>query len=125
MTEREHHEMDHECSELPSMAVTFPGPFKHHAVSVNGWQVPLIEAHMQGEDRVMLVIDGRLGGEFSTSEAERVIPFVADAIAVALGYGCHPRAETEELSAKLAPVRPRRLTSLVGASAGREDELTA
>jgi hypothetical protein len=102
----------HECPDMPSMAVTFPGPFEHHAVSVNGWQVPLIEAHPQGEDRILLVLDGRLGAEFSVEEAERVVPFVADAISVALGYGCHPRGDTAEMSAPMPHLRPRRLTAL-------------
>ena len=42
MEHTENHGMDdHDCSELPSLAVTFPGPFEHHAVAVNGWEVPL------------------------------------------------------------------------------------
>jgi hypothetical protein len=99
--------------QMPSMAVTFPGPFTNHAVVVNGWEVPLVQAHPQGEDRILLVIDGRLGAEFSVEEAERVVPFVADAIAVALGYGCHPRNENDELPPRMPHVRPGRLTSLV------------
>lgn len=74
---------------------------------------PLLQAHPQGEDQVLLVLD--LGAEFSTSEAERVIPFLADAIAVALGYGCHPRDTADELHPS-APVRPRRVSSLIGVS---------
>jgi hypothetical protein len=112
---------DHTCSELPSMCVTFPGPFEHHEVVVNGWKVPFLEAHMQGEDRVLLVIDRRLGGEFSVEEAERVIPFVADSISVALGYGCHPRLESDELQRVEPHVRPRRLTALAAVSAEGTD----
>jgi hypothetical protein len=102
----------HECSEMPSMAVTFPGPFEHHAVAVNGWEVPLVQAHPQGEDRILLVLDGRLGAEFSVEEAERIVPFVADAISVALGYGCHPREGSTELPSVMPHIRPRRLTAL-------------
>lgn len=106
----------HECSDMPSMAVTFPGPFRYHDVVVNGWQVPFLEAHMQDEDRVLLVIDQRLGGEFSVEESERVIPFVADAISVALGYGCHPRKGMDKPPPMLPHARPRRLTQLAAAS---------
>jgi hypothetical protein len=116
MADIEHSPDEHEGSDMPSMAVTFPGPFEHHEVVVNGWRVPFIEAHMQGEGRVLLVIDRRLGGEFSVEEAERVVPFVADSIAVALGYGCHPRADGDELRAVEPHVRPRHLTGLVGVS---------
>ncbi len=98
------------------MSVIYPGPFEHHDVVVNGWKVPFLEAHLQGEDRVLLVIDRRLGGEFSAQEAERVIPFVADAISVALGYGCHPRDDGDELLPRMPHARPRRLTALAAAS---------
>ncbi len=117
MSDHENDGMDsHECSDMPSMAVRFSGPREHHDVLVNGWQVPYLEAHMQGEDRVLLVLDQRLGAEFSVQEAERVIPFMADAIAVALGYGCHPGADIQTLPPPMPPVRPRRMTSLVGIS---------
>jgi hypothetical protein len=109
---------------MPEFAVAFPGPFEHHAVTVNGWQVPFLEAHMEREDQVLLVLDRRLGAAFSVDEAERVVPFVADAIAVALGYGCHPR--TDDADALLNPLphaRPRRLTALAAASAGRGPDL--
>lgn len=86
---------DHECSEMPSMAVTFPGPFSSHDVVVNGWRVPLVRAHLVSEDRVQLVLDDRLAADFSTDEAERFVPFLADAIAVALGYPSHPTGDVE------------------------------
>ncbi len=107
--------------DMPSMAVMFPGPFTHHEVVVNGWRVPFLEAHPNGEDRVLLVIDGRLGGEFSIEEAERVIPFVADSISVALGYGCHPRSDGDELRCAEPHIRPRRLTALAAVSAEGTD----
>jgi hypothetical protein len=31
--------------------------------------------------------------DLTVAEAERVVPFLADAIAIALGYTCHPRAD--------------------------------
>lgn len=109
----EDHGMDqHECAEMPSMAVTFPGPFEHHDVVVNGWRVPLLQAHMRGEDRVLLVLDRRLGAEFSVDEAERVVPFVADAIAVALGYGAHPDEDTPRPLARAPYPRPERVVAL-------------
>lgn len=88
--------MPHECAPVQEgFRVTFPGPFQHHDVVVDGWSVPFLEAHLTAEDRVSLVIDRRLAEEFSVEEAERVVPFLADAISVALGYTCHPRGETE------------------------------
>jgi hypothetical protein len=123
MANAEHAPMDdHECSEMPSMAVAYSGPREHHDVVVNGWQVPFLEAHPQGEDRVLLVLDQRLGAEFSVLEAERLIPFIADAIAVSLGYGCHPGPDTTALPTPFPPIRPRRITSLVAASVAGDDE---
>ena len=106
--------MDQQPLDLPSMSITFPGPFEHHDVVVNGWRVPLLQAHMQGEDTIMLVLDRRIAGEFTIHEAERVIPFVADAVAVALGYGRHPRDSIEDLCIE-SPNRPRRVSEMISA----------
>ena len=117
MPDHEKDGMDqHDCPELPEPRVSFRGPFTRHDVVVNGWQVPFLEAHMHNEDRVLLVIDQRLGSEFSVEEAERVIPFVADAISVALGYSCHPRRGTDKPPPTLPPARARRLTQLAAVS---------
>lgn len=97
--------------QMPSMAVTFPGPFSAHDVVVNGWRVPLVRAHVLDEDRVQLVLDDRLMAEFSTDEAERVVPFLADAIAIALGYPSHPNGDREPARAPLP--RPARTMSIV------------
>jgi hypothetical protein len=102
----------HDGAEMPSMAVTFPGPFTHHDVVVNGWRVPFLQAHMGSEDRVTLVLDRRLAAEFSVEEAERAVPFVADAIAVALGYGAHPDDETPRPLARAPHPRPERMVQL-------------
>jgi hypothetical protein len=102
----------HECSDLPSVRVNFPGPFTHHDVVVDGWRVPFLEAHVTAEDRVRLVIDQRLSAEFSVEEADRFVPFVADAIAVALGYGAHPREDTPRPLERAPYPRPERMHGL-------------
>lgn len=87
---------DHRCDPVQQdFRVSFPGPFQHHDVVVDGWRVPFLEAQMTSEDRVALVIDRRLAEEFSVEEAERLVPFLANAISVALGYTCHPRGDEE------------------------------
>ena len=92
--------------------VSFLGPFEHHDVVVEGWRVPYLHAHPADEDGVTLVLDRRLGIRLSTNEAERVVPFVADAIAVALGYGAHPRGEREEPPARAPYPRPERVVEV-------------
>jgi hypothetical protein len=95
------------------LRVSFPGPFRQHDVVVDGWKVPLLQAQFVGEDRVDLLLDGRFAIELSTSDAERLVPFLADAIAVALGFASHPREETKPPLDRLPPLRPRRSTELL------------
>jgi hypothetical protein len=45
--------------------------------------------------RIDLTLDRRFGLVLSAAEAERFVPFLAEAIAVALGYTSHPRAERD------------------------------
>jgi hypothetical protein len=99
-------------SEVGPFRVSFPGPFCSHDVVVNGWKVPLLQASLIGEDRIDLLLDGRFALELSTDEAERLVPFVADAIAVALGFGSHPQADTEPPLDRFPDLRPRRVTEL-------------
>jgi hypothetical protein len=97
-----------EAAEDAPFQVSFPGPFTHHSVVVEGWAVPLLHAHPSGEhdEKVMLVLDNRLAITVTVEEAERFVPFLADAIAVALGYTAHPRGDTEfERKAQPRPVR--------------------
>lgn len=105
--------------------VNFPGPFSTHDVVVDGWKVPLIHAHPCGENdaSVMLVIEDRLAATFSVEEAERFIPFLADAIAVALGYTCHPNQDTEQLPARQQRPCPVRMHTICGirTAAGEAD----
>ena len=93
--------------------VSFPGPFTHHDVVVEGWRVPFLQAEIIGEDRVLLVLDRRLGVELSTEEAERVVPFLADAIAVASGFGAHPRGDTPTPLERAPYPRPERVADLL------------
>lgn len=103
---------EHDCSALPSVRVNFPGPFKHHDVVIDGWRVPFLQAHLTAEDRVMIVIDRRLATELSVDEADRVLPLVADAIAVALGYGAHPTEDTPRPLQRAPYPRPERVVDV-------------
>jgi hypothetical protein len=108
----EQNEMADFDAELPSLSVRFPGPFEHHDVVVEGWRVPLLQAHPLDEGRIALVLDERLGLELSAAEAERIVPFVADAIAVALGYGAHPRGDMPTPLERVAHPRPERVVDV-------------
>ena len=91
--------------------VSFPGPFSHHDVVVDGWKVPFLQAHPTGatDENVMLVLDERIAETFSVEEAERVAPFIAHAIAIALGYTSHPTEDTEQPLTKQPLPRPVRM----------------
>src|SRR5207237_8046781 len=71
-------------------AVDFVGPFEHHDVVVNGWRVPYLEATPRNGGQVLLCLDHRYGLELSLADAERIVPFIADCMAVAAGYTAHP-----------------------------------
>jgi hypothetical protein len=75
--------------------LAFIGPFQHHDVVVDGRQVPFLRATPLDGGQVHLNLDRRLGLTLSAEEAERVVPFLADAIAVASGYTSHPDAERD------------------------------
>lgn len=93
-----------------SFRVTFPGPFQHHDVVVDGWSVPFVKASLRAEDEdhVRLILDDRIGLDLNSAEAEKLLPFLADAIAVALGYGAHPSEDSGALPARAPHIAPRR-----------------
>ncbi len=94
--------------------VNFPGPFSQHSVVVDGWKVPFLHAHPGGDndENVLLVLDDRLALTVTVEEAERFVPFLADALAVALGYTCHPNEETAQPLARQPQPRPVRVHTL-------------
>ncbi len=102
----------HDCADSSTFRVTFPGPFQHHDVVVDGWRVPHVHAQLGDADNVLLVLDRRIGMELSTDEAERVVPFLADAIAISLGYGAHPRPEAPRPLERAPFPRPERVVGL-------------
>lgn len=95
---------------LPTSPVDFVGPFEHHKVVVEGWTVPLLDAQPLPGGRVTLRLDERFDLDLSIAEAERVVPFIANAIAVALGFTCHPRGDEEPKSQP--PLSPRRVVKI-------------
>ena len=102
--------------------VSFPGPFEQHDVVVDGWRVPLLHAHPKGDndEYVMVVIDGRFAETFTVGEAERFVPFLAHAIAVAVGYPCHPNEYTAALPIRQPQPRPVRAHVIAGAARSAE-----
>jgi hypothetical protein len=57
----------------------------------------------------MLILDSRLAITVSVEEAERFVPFLADALAVALGYTSHPNEDAEQPLTKQPQPRPVRM----------------
>lgn len=71
------------------------GPFQTYWVIVDGRRVPFLEALPVNGGKISLLLDGRYGLDIAVADAEAFIPWIADAIAIALGYTCHPRAGKE------------------------------
>ena len=90
--------------------VDFVGPFQRYEVVVNGRQVPFVNATMMPGGRIHLNLDKRLGIDLTVEEAERFVPFLADSIAVAMGYTCHPEPEWDGPTRRQPFVRMMPLT---------------
>jgi hypothetical protein len=93
--------------------LTFPGPFTHHEVAVHGWSVPFLKASLGEEDRLRLILDDRRAIDLTTAEAEKFVPFLADAIALGLGYGAHPRKGMDTLPERAPHAAPRRIVEVL------------
>lgn len=75
--------------------VEYIGPFDTTHVVIDGRQVPYLDAHLLPGGRISLTLDHRFGLDLTVEEAERVIPFLADCIAVAAGYASFPKSGAE------------------------------
>jgi len=74
----------------------YVGPFQEYRIILHGHQVPFLHALPRKGEGVHINLDNRFGLDLTPDEAERFIPFLADTIAVALGYTCHPCPECPE-----------------------------
>jgi hypothetical protein len=106
--------MDTDSFDLPDSRVDFPGPFSRHDVVVSGWSVPFLHAQVHDGGMMTVVLDHRFGLELTLTEAERVVPFLADALAVALGYDAHPSADDPSLPNRSPHPKPARIVSIAG-----------
>ena len=76
--------------------VELVGPFEAHEIVIGGRVVPYLQASPGPDGGVHVNLDRRLGVDLSADEAQRILPFIADCIAVAAGYTCHPHEECPE-----------------------------
>lgn len=79
------------------------GPMTIRDVLVDGRKVPFLQAAPANGGIISLLLDGRYGLDVTVADAEAFIPWIADAIAVALGYTCHPRQGREPLRSSPFP----------------------
>jgi len=71
--------------------VEFVGPFEYHAVVVDSYTVPFLTAEPLSDGGIHLQLDNRFGLDLTLDQERSVVRFIADCIAIALGYSCHPR----------------------------------
>jgi hypothetical protein len=83
------------------------GPVESHRVIVNGRRVPFLDALPLNGGKISLLLDNRYALDVSVADAETFIPWIADAIAVAMGYTCHPRRGKEPV--RSSPFPPDRV----------------
>lgn len=79
----------------PTSGVEYVGPFQHHDLVVDGRKVPFITVVPVDGGKVDIGLDRRIGIELTVAEAERFLPFLAHAIAIASGYTSHPDTDHE------------------------------
>ena len=79
------------------------GPFRSYRVIVGGRRVPFLEALPVNGGKISLLLDGRYGLDVPVADADAFIPWIADAIAIAMGYNCHPSAGKEPVRADPFP----------------------
>jgi len=102
------HDLNALFSRLPS-GLDFPGPFEWHEVVLHGHMVPFLRA-TPIDGGVHINLDGRYGLDLTAAQADEVIPFVADCIAVAMGYSCFPKPACPDPPALTAFPKLSRLT---------------
>jgi hypothetical protein len=90
-----------DAAQFQSYEIT--GPFQSRKVLVGGRAVPFLEACPVQGGKISLLLDGRYGLDISVADADTFIPWIADAIAVALGWTCHPRPGMEPLRSSPFP----------------------
>lgn len=78
------------------MSMDLVGPFEERRVVLDGWTVPLIQAWEVDGGTVCVVVEDVFAYTIPAGEAENVIRLIANVIASAWGYRCHPQ-EDEEL----------------------------
>jgi len=61
------------------------GPYQDCRVTVDGWVVSYLEGMPVNGGRIDLALDGRYGLLLTVEEAQWIVPFIADAIAIAPG----------------------------------------
>jgi hypothetical protein len=110
--------MDSDIADLPESRVSFPGPFSQHEVVVSGWKVPFLHAQPQDGGMLTLMLDNRFLLEIPVAEAERFVPFLADAIAIALGFEAHPDANDSLPLVRSPHPKPRPVLSVAGFGRG-------
>jgi hypothetical protein len=107
--------------------VEYHGPFVGRSdVVIDGWKVPFLDGRELDGGQISFVLDQRLAFQFEVAIADEVARFVADAIAVALGYGSHPRVglSTEEYIERFKAtgvhqaLLPKRVHEIVAAERG-------
>jgi hypothetical protein len=84
-------------------AVEFIGPIEYHAVVVHGRRVPYLTAAPMPGGMVSLTLDNRFGVDLSVHDAQTLVPFIANCIAVATGYSGFPERGWDALPAVPMP----------------------
>src|SRR5438477_13180497 len=84
-------------------AYEITGPRESRHVIVDGRRVPFLDALPMNGGKISLLLDSRYSIDVPVADAEAFIPWIADAIAVAMGFTCHPRRGKEPVRSSPFP----------------------
>jgi hypothetical protein len=82
--------MDELDDAVAAGSVEFVGPFESHDVVLNGRRVPYLTATPLSAGRVCLHLDRRFALELDLQDAEYAVPFMAQCIAIGMGFSGFP-----------------------------------
>jgi hypothetical protein len=94
--------------EGPRDTVGFIGPMycptNEYKLAVNGRRVPFVTCRKMGDGTMHFVLDGRMVFECAPLGYEDAVAvMLAHAIAIGMGYACHPSGEDEPVRANPFP----------------------
>lgn len=83
-------------ADLKQTRIEYDGPYEEWRVVMDGRRVPFLNGRKDKDGAVHLMLDHRFGLTIPPDHAASTVWFIAQAIAVGLGYACHQTGDMEK-----------------------------